>query len=134
MRLRTPAQQARIAAQQRGDIQTKQGYTSFPWDTHPNDRYVRVFPDGPYDQQWAGIQKNNLISQVGTQRASTYGDEPMYLQEVRQHSGTVQSVNWAAYSAGAGPARIAAQQAAYAQQQAQPPSLLSTFMARLRGQ
>lgn len=124
-------QQAALAAQERGIVQTAVGYRQFPWNIHPDDAYVRVFPDGPYDRQWAGIQKINLISSVGTQRASVYGDEPVYIQQLRQYSGTVQAVNQAAYSQGAGPAVLAAQEQAMAQS-SNPPPLWTSILARLR--
>lgn len=123
---------AQIAWDSMGKIQSPIGFTSFPWQTHPNDRYRRVFPDGPYTMEWPGVQKINLITSVGTQRASMYGDEPAYLTQLRSRSGTVQSVNWAAYSQGAGPAVIQAQEEAMQQSQ-RGPSFWQSVLARVRG-
>jgi hypothetical protein len=133
-RLRTPGQQAALASQERGNLRLQQGYTSFPWNTHPDDRYIRVFPDGPYSQKWDGIQKVNLISTVGVLRSARYTPEPAYLQEYATVVPHTQQVNWAAYSQGAGPAVIAQQQAEAQQQAMIPPSFWGAVMARIRGQ
>lgn len=101
----SPGQQARYAAQARGIIQTRRGYTSFPWQTHPNDQFVRVFPDGPYSLKWTGVQKINLMSSVGTLRAARYGTQPVYLQQKRTQFSRIQYNNTAGGSfVGTGPA------------------------------
>jgi hypothetical protein len=126
-------QQARLAARQRGVIQTGTGYTSFPWNTHPDDQRVRVFADGPFDRAWEGVQKVNLITSVGVLRAARYDpNSPVFNFETKQQTPRVQQNNWAAFSFGGGPASIAAQEQAY-QESGQSQSFLSMVLGRLRG-
>jgi hypothetical protein len=132
-RNKSPGEQARSAAIQRGIIQTPFGYTQFPWNIHPNDRYVRVFPDGPYSQAWEGVQRINFMSSVGTARASVYFPMANPLQTRKTKVPQLQDVNWAAYSQGAGPAVIEYQQQQAAMQAQQNQSLLSTMVRKLRG-
>lgn len=129
----TGGQQAQVLIRDRGTIQSPIGYTSFPWAIHPNDRYRRVFPDGPFDRAWEGVQKVNLMSSVGTARASFYNpDIPVFNFETKAQYGRIQSNNQASHSFGAGPASIAAQEQEF-QQTGIPPSFLRMVMARLSG-
>src|SRR6202044_3792628 len=44
--------------------------------THPNDLYIRVAPDGPYDRANQGWQKENFMSTMGFNRQTQlYGEE-----------------------------------------------------------
>jgi hypothetical protein len=129
----TPGQQAQVLVDDRGTVQSPVGYTQFPWNIHPNDRYRRVFPDGPFDRAWEGVQKINLMSSVGTRRASFYDPNiPVFNFETKKQYPRVQWNNQASHSFGGGPASIAAQEQEY-QQTGQPPSFLGMVMSRLRG-
>lgn len=128
----TGGQLAALAAQQRGIVQTPQGYTSFPWNTHPNDRYFRVFPTGPFTQAWQGVQKINLITSVGTKRSSVYNpNTPVFLRERLTQVSHIQQNNQAANSWGGGPAAIKAQED-YLQQTGQVQSFTQLVLGRLR--
>jgi hypothetical protein len=49
---------------ERGYTMTVVGYTSAPWDIHPDDLYVRV-PAAPlFDRVYQGVQKDNALSQL----------------------------------------------------------------------
>lgn len=117
----------------------RRGYTSFPWDTHPNDRFIRVPPSGPYSQAWQGIQRVNLLSKVGVRRAALYGTFPISpLQTTRRQSSRMQWNTQPGVN-GAGPALASEQEQAYEAyaygqgQQPQSPGLLSMLLSRLRG-
>ncbi|MGH7239264.1 MAG: hypothetical protein ACREHG_04255 [Candidatus Saccharimonadales bacterium] len=128
----SPGQQAQTTLGQRGTIQTAIGYSSFPWNTHPNDQRIRVVPTGPFDRAWAGVQKNNLISRVGTKRTSMIGPQPVYLQQLAASTQTIQRSNLASTAYGLGPASLTAVQQQYAQS-GQLQSLKSMILGRLRG-
>jgi hypothetical protein len=138
----SPSQQAKLAANQRGIIQTKRGFTSQPVQIHPNDRYVRVFPDGPFDEAWEGVQKIVGGIMPGTHRMGGMWDPRdgmgqyatrNYLQGTLTQSGTISNNNAASRSVGAGPASYAAQAQAYAAQQNASPGLLSLLVNKLKG-
>jgi hypothetical protein len=131
----TPAEQTEIFYRDRGNVQlgTNRQFNQFPWNIHPDDQYRRVFPDGPFDRAWEGVQKINLMSSVGTARSSFYDPNvPVFNFETKSQYGRVQQNNQASHSFGAGPASIAAQEQEY-QQTGVPPSFLSMVMQRLRG-
>lgn len=134
-RRQTPAQQVEAFNRARGIIQpgTNMQFNQFPWNIHPDDQYRRVFPDGPFDRAWEGVQKINEMSKVGTARASFYNPniEVWNFQTKAQYT-SIQRNNQASHSFGAGPASIAAQDQEY-QQTGTPPSFMSMMMARIRG-
>lgn len=133
-RQRTPSQQAALLNRERGRIATQQGFTSFPWNTHPNDRYVRVPPSGPFSQAWQGVQKINEISKVGTKRASQYGPMPNPLQTRRHQTERIGMQAWWG-GFGSGPV-VADAMDQYTQDYinaAPSPSPLRMFIRRLRG-
>lgn len=128
----TPGEQAAVLVRDRGVIQSQRGYNIFPWDTHPNDAYRRVFPDGPFDRAWEGIQRCNEISKVGMLRASIYNpDIPVFNFEEKSQLPRV-TRNYG-FHFGGGPASIAAQEQEF-QQTGQPPSFVRMVIGRLRGQ
>ena len=132
-RLRTPGQQAQTLIRDRGTIQSPIGYSQFPWNIHPVDRYRRVMPDGPFDRAWEGVQKINLISSVGMRRASFYNPNiPVFNFELKEQYPRIQSNNQASHSFGAGPGSIAAQEQQY-QQSGVAPSFMQMVLSRLRG-
>lgn len=127
---------------QRGNVWTDNGYAS---DVAPHvlpggqpnpmllvnyrDQYARVFPDGPYDRSWQGIQKENPIACLSVGKMAI----PNPLQRNRMHVPTINKQNYTSHSIGAGTAL-----AAYNSQQAQlaaqaRPSLVQTVLGRLRG-
>jgi hypothetical protein len=137
-----PEQQGANLNQQRGNVWVDNGYQS---DVAPSvlptgkpnpmllvnyrDQYARVFPDGPYDRTWQGVQKNNPIAclSIGKQVM------PNPLQRNRMRVTHVNKTNFTSHSIGAGTAL-----AAFNEQQAQlavnaRPSLMSTVMSKLRG-
>ena len=126
----TPGEQAQLLVNERGDIWTNRGYTSLPIVIHPNDRYVRVPPGGPFDQAWQGIQKDNPVAHLGT----SFADIANPLQTQALSLPYIQQNNPTAMSVGAGPALAASQQNQYAAAVAnQRPSLTSSIMRRIRG-
>lgn len=132
-KLLTPGQQAAELVKARGTIQSPFGYTSFPWNTHPDDRFRRVYADGPFDRAWEGVQKINEMSKVGTARASFYNPNiPVFNFETKAQYTSIQKNNLASRSFGGGPASIAAQEQEYAQS-GQPPSFMGMVLSRLRG-
>lgn len=93
------------------------------------DQYGRVFPDGPYDRSWQGVQKINPIAalSVGLQAM------PNPLQRNRMRVTHINKTNMTSHSIGAGTSL-----AAFNEQQAQlaaaaRPSLMSTIVTKLRG-
>lgn len=127
---------------QRGNVWTDDGWES---DTRPNqlpsgkpdpmllthvqDRYARVFPDGPYDRAWPGVQKINPIAALSIGKQAI----PNPLQRNRMRVTHINQTNMTSHSIGAGTAL-----AAFNEQQAQlaasvRPSLMSTVMSKLRG-
>lgn len=128
--LATPEQQAQMLLDARGDVWTNIGYTQ-PEAMIPiaNYRYRRVFPDGPFDQAWQGIQKNNPISDVYT----GYAEIPNPYQRNRMKTSRILQNNPAAYSVGAGPALYQAQDEYQAVQDSQQPGLLQTILSKLKG-
>jgi hypothetical protein len=116
---------------ERGTIWTNVGYQSMPIVIHPNDEYIRVFPDGPYDQAWQGVQKVDPIADVDT----TYMEIPNPYYNEMELLPRVQYVNPTSVSVGAGPAVIEGweEQDELAMAGSQP-GLLATIMSRLRGQ
>lgn len=129
--LATPEQQAQMLLDERGDVWTNIGYTQ-PQAMIPvaNYRYRRVFPDGPYDQAWQGIQKNNPIADVYTGRPEI----PNPYQRNRMALAPILKNNPAAFSVGAGPALYQAQDEFQAVQDSQRPTLLQTILSKLKGQ
>lgn len=137
------AQQGANLNKQRGNIYTNNGYQSdvvpnvLP-DNKPNpmllvnfrDQYARVFPDGPYDRTWSGVQKNNPIAALSIGKQAM----PNPLQRNRARVTHINQTNFTSHSIGAGTALAAfnEQQAAIAA--AARPSLMSTVMSKLRGQ
>jgi hypothetical protein len=143
MRKRIAAvQQGAYLNAQRGNVWTNDGYGS---DTTPNhlpngkpnpliltnhqDQYGRVFPDGPYDRTWQGIQKINPVSSLSIGKQAL----PNPLQNARMTLTSIQQTNPTSHSIGAGTAL-----AAFNEQQATlastaRPSLLSTIASKLRG-
>lgn len=127
----TGGQQVEAFNRDRGVIQSPFGYGQFPWNIHPNDTYRRVFPDGPFDRAWEGVQKVNEISSVGMLRASIYNPNiPVFNFEQREH--TPRTNRNTLFGFGGGPASIAAQEQEY-QQTGVPPSFLKMVLGRLRG-
>lgn len=127
----SPTRQAQVLVRDRGTIQSPFGYGVFPWNTHPNDTYRRVFPDGPFDRAWEGVQKINLISSVGMLRASIYDPNvPVFNFEDKSQLPRIERVH--GFTFGGGPASIAAQEQEY-QQTGQAPSFLRMVIGRLRG-
>ena len=120
--------------QQRGNVWTDNGYAddlNLPPYLLVNyrDRYRRVFPDGPYDRSWQGVQKINPISALSVGRQAI--PNPLQSQSLR-----IPRTNWnnpTSHSIGAGTALAAynVQQEALAQQVR--PGILSTIVGRLRG-
>lgn len=137
-----PDQQGAFLNAQRGNVWTRNGWAS---DTQPNaipngkpnpliltgyqDQYARVFPDGPYDRSWQGIQKINPIASLSIGKQMM----PNPYQRVRMRVPTINTNNPTSHSIGAGTALAAfnEQQAAIAAQAR--PSLLSTLAGKLRG-
>lgn len=126
---------------QRGNMWTNDGYASDstpdPLNPHPipwrftayREQYRRVFPDGPYDRSWQGVQKENPIAALSVGKMAI----PNPLQRQRMHVPTINKTNFTSHSIGAGTAL-----AAYNQQQQQlaaqaRPPLLQTILGRLRG-
>lgn len=137
------SQQGANLNKQRGNVWVDNGYES---DTAPNvlpnghpnpmlltnyrDQYARVFPDGPYDRAWQGIQKINPIAQLSIGRQVM----PNPYHRNRMAVPHIHLTNAATHSVGAGTAL-----AAFNEQQAQlaanaRPSIVSTLLSRLRGQ
>lgn len=129
-RKRTPGDLAEMQWDERGDEWINIAYTQLPINIHPNDLYIRVFPDGPYSQAWQGVQKNDPITQLGTNHMGI--PNPYYRD--RMGLPTVQYDNPAAWSVGAGPALLDAQDQDWVASQQQNPGLLQTVLAKLRGQ
>lgn len=126
------AEQSKEAYLERGTIVTPIGYASFPWQTHPDDIYLRVPPNGPFTQAWQGIQRDNLISHVGTKRASMYSAEPVYLHQTKEQTSRVQQNNYAAQAFGMGPDLIASMDQEY-QTTGQTRSFASMVISKLLG-
>jgi hypothetical protein len=115
--------------EQRGMAVTKTAYTSAPIQTHPNDLYKRVAPDGQYDQVWAGVQKTNALATVGTRLA--------YLEYNPMQSNalgypTIQKNGWQAVGPGSYTAQLNQQQSMTEYSNAaQSPPLLGLITGRL---
>ena len=97
--------------------------------TNYRDQYVRVFPDGPYDRSWQGIQKENPVAALSIGKQAI----PSPLQSNRMRVSHINLTNHTSHSIGAGPAL-----AAFNENQAQlaaaaRPSLLSTIASKIRG-
>lgn len=142
MRRRIAAvQQGAYLNAQRGNVWTDNGFAS---DTVPNrlpngkpnplildhyrDQYGRVFPDGPYDMSWQGIQKINPIAALSIGKQVL----PNPLQRARLTLTSIQKTNMTSHSIGAGTAL-----AAFNEQQAMlaasaRPSLMSSISSKLR--
>ena len=137
-----PNQQGAWLNAQRGNVWTNNGWGS---DTHPNaipngkpnplirtnfqDQYARVFPDGPYDRSWQGVQKINPIAALSVGKQVM----PNPYQRVRMRVPNINTNNPTSHSIGAGTALAAfnQQQAALAAQAR--PSLVDTLVGKLRG-
>lgn len=143
MRKRIAAvQQGAYLNAQRGNVWTDDGFMSGTMpNTLPNgkpnplildhyrDAYGRVFPDGPYDKSWQGIQKINPVAALSIGKQVM----PNPLQRARLTLTSIQKTNMTSHSIGAGTAL-----AAFNEQQAQlaaaaRPSLMSTVLSKLRG-
>lgn len=93
------------------------------------DQYARVFPDGPFDMSWDGIQKINPIAALSVGKMVI----PNPLFRNRMRLPVINRSNPTSHSIGAGTAL-----AAFNEQQAQlaasvRPSLFSQVFSRLRG-
>lgn len=137
-----PQDQGAFLNAQRGNVWTNGGWGS---DTQPNaipngkpnplirtnfqDQYARVFPDGPYDRSWQGVQKINPIASLSVGKQVM----PNPYHRVRMRVPTINNINPTSHSIGAGTALAAfnEQQAALAAQAR--PSLMSTLVGKLRG-
>lgn len=132
-RPKTGGEQAIEALQERGVVATQIGYTQFPWNIHPRDQRIRVVPSGPFDQAWQGIQKENLISRVGTKRSSQYGATPRFLQEINPRTSRVLLNNLGSTAqSSAGPGAIAEMTTEY-QQTGQPVSFKQMVFRKMMG-
>jgi hypothetical protein len=133
---KSPSEQALEAWQASDNIVTTQGYTSFPIQIHPNDRYVRVFPEGPYTQAWEGVQKINAVASVGKLRTAIYNPNGMAnpFQTSKMAVPVVGNNVWGPGSIGTGPAIYGADPN-YGQADYSAPyqSLVSRILAKLRG-
>jgi hypothetical protein len=114
---------------ERGDVWTRYAYGQLPINIHPNDTYLRVFPDGEYDQAWQGVQKIEPIAAMGTNHMDI--PNPYYREKADLTS--IQYINPASDSIGAGPALIAAQEQDYVASQTENPSFVRAVLARLTG-
>lgn len=130
----TQSEQAQLLNQQRGNVWTDNGYASDtqlpPWLlTNYRDRYRRVFPDGPYDRSWQGVQKINPIASLSVGRQAI--PNPLHRNALR-----VQRTLWnnpTSHSVGAGTALAAYNQQQEALAAQARPSVLKTIVGRLRG-
>lgn len=131
---RTGTQQAADFAQARGIVMIPGAYAYRPMQIADRDRgsYVRVAPDGPFDQAWQGVQKMNAVARVGTH----YQDIPNPLQTNRMHIPRVMRNNPGAFSIGGGPLSYTASQS----EAANPynlapanPTLSGVLKSRLKG-
>ncbi|MGH7239162.1 MAG: hypothetical protein ACREHG_03740 [Candidatus Saccharimonadales bacterium] len=113
----------------RHDIWTNRGYISEPIVIHPNDRYRRVFPDGPYSQAWQGVQKTNPVADVYL----GFMELPNPLQTQYMMTNRILRTNPDAYSVGAGPVLYAAQAAPSSVTDYGRPTLIQSVLKRLRG-
>lgn len=93
--------------------------------THPNDLYIRVAPDGPYDRANQGWQKQNAISTIGTERPDI--DNPLQSARNYRPNGNIQLNGFA--PVGDGPAMFSDDESA--SDSSNNPGLLSTIFGRL---
>lgn len=134
------AQQGAYLNAQRGNVWTSNGFES---GTAPNrlsakpdpmvldhyrDRYARVYPDGPYDRSWQGVQRINPIA------ALSIGKQVLNnpLQTARMRLTSIQRDNMTAHSIGAGTALAAVNEQQAALAATARPSLASQIGAKLR--
>lgn len=127
---------------QRGNIWTNDGYQSdssphtIP-NNKPNPRrftayqeqYARVFPDGPYDRAWEGVQKINPVASLSIGKQVL----PNPLQRARLTLTSIQQTNMTSHSIGAGTALAAFNEQQAALAATARPSLMSTVLSKLRG-
>ena len=126
----SPDEQAQMAADARGAVWTDRAFNTNPLlNIHPNDLFVRVFPDGQYDMAWAGIQKIDPVADVNVCKMEI--PNPYWTN--RMKLPTIQQNNPAAWSVGAGPALIEAQEQQYALDSSPNPGILRTLLLRLKG-
>jgi hypothetical protein len=126
----TPGDLAEAQVRERGDIWTNKAYTEMPIVIHPNDEYLRVFPDGPFSQAWQGVQKDNPIVDLGT----NYMGIPNPYYNAEMGLPTIQYDNPAAMSVGQGPVLVDDyEQSVIAGPVQTQPGLLRTILNRLQG-
>lgn len=127
----TPNRQIEDFYRERGNVWEDVAYATSPVITHPNDIYLRVNPDGPFDMSWQGVQKINPIAELS--RSSQWATIPNPLQRQALHVSHLQKDTVAHRSIGAGTALAAANQEAYDRSAIPQPGLLATILGRLRG-
>ena len=127
----TPNRQIEDFYRERGNVWEDVAFTTSPVRTHPNDIYLRVFPDGTFDRSWQGIQKDNPVAQLS--RGSQWATIPNPLQRNQLRVSHLQKETVAHRSIGAGTALAEANQEAYERQAIPQPGLLATILGRLRG-
>lgn len=127
----TPNAQVEQFYRERGNVWEDVAYSTSTDITHPNDRYLRVFPDGTFDRSWQGVQKINPIARAA--RGYQWATIPNPLQTTRLRTGHLQKETAAHRSVGAGTALAEANTEAYERQAIPQAGLLATILGRLRG-
>lgn len=97
--------------------------------TNVQDQYARVFPDGPYDRSWQGVQKINPVAAMSVGKQVI----PNPYTRNRMRVPTINNRNPTSHSIGAGTALAAFNQQQAALAATARPSLLSTLAGKLRG-